>query len=59
MAERSLAWITRCSFKERRNGVLDVFSGHLTEKLKTVASDLLNKGFSDHTRMRDLSVTGS
>jgi CBS-domain-containing membrane protein len=44
IAERSLAQETRCSFKEKRRGmlVLDTFKGLLTEKVKTVASDLLN-----------------
>lgn len=59
MAERSLAWKTRCSFKEKRNAVLDAFSGHLREEVKTAASNLLNKGCSDHTRRHDLSLTCS
>jgi hypothetical protein len=42
MAERSLAQKTRCSSKEKRNAGLDAFKGHLTEKVKTVASYLLN-----------------
>jgi hypothetical protein len=45
--------------REVCHGRLGAFSGHLTEKVKTVASNLLNKGRSDHTRRRDLSVTGS
>jgi hypothetical protein len=39
--------------------VLDAFKGHLTEKVKTVASNLLNTDLSDHIRRHDLSVTGS
>jgi hypothetical protein len=42
MAERNLALKTRCSSKEKRSTGFDAFKGHLTQKVETVASNLLN-----------------
>jgi hypothetical protein len=40
MAERSLAQMTRCSYKEKGNASFRCFKDHLKEKLKTVAPNL-------------------
>jgi hypothetical protein len=45
--------------KKRGILVLDAFKGHLKEKVKTVASNLLNMDLVTNTRRHDLSVTGS
>jgi hypothetical protein len=45
--------------KKRGMLVLDAFKGHITEKVKTVASNLLNTDLVIILRRHDLSVTGS